>query len=179
MADAMLFEVDASKIVAKLHLAGVQSLKYNTGEFIVNTGVKDDDAKATPQNPGKTSFDIAHKSYQVGYVLPIVYSKPYGIEDAFNKLKAAFDKAKGPDSKIDSSIDSKEQDEYNAAKEEFKKHVTKPFKEEVGKLLDGENDVPGDDIPGIEAKIDEIKKASEDSYNQALATAPAEVFRAA
>ena len=50
MADAMLFEVDASKIVAKLHLAGRQPLKieYGKGEFLANTGVVDDDVKATP-----------------------------------------------------------------------------------------------------------------------------------
>ena len=124
MADAMLFEVDASKIVAKLHLAGRQPLEieYGKGEFLANTGVVDDDVKATPENPGKVSFDIARKSYQVGYVVAVQYFKKYGIEDALKKLKDAFEKAIGNSSKIDTSVTSDEQKAYDVAQEEFKKY---------------------------------------------------------
>ena len=77
MADDVLFEVDASQIVAKLHFAGLQATRegYHGGAFFVNTGMKDDDPKGEPDKIGKARFDLTNKSgtYQFGWVKPINY----------------------------------------------------------------------------------------------------------
>ena len=177
MADAMLFEVDASKIVAKLHLAGRQPLKieYGKGEFLANTGVVDDDIKATPENPGKVSFDIAKKSYQVGYVVAVQYFKKYGIEDALKKLRDAFEKAIGDDSKIDTSITSDEQKAYDAAQEEFKKYFIND-KEQLEAFKNNDTFLTKEGISSLDDVVKAAQEKDEESYNAALETAKKKAY---
>ena len=48
-----VFEIDASKLLAKLHLAGQQAIPNSK---VINTGIKDNDPKADPNSPGKVTF---------------------------------------------------------------------------------------------------------------------------
>lgn len=84
----VLFEVDASKILAKLHLAGVQPLKFEPGQFIVNTGIKNDSLNATPDNPGKVEFDLTNTqgSYEAGFVTTIKYERSFEVQQQLDKL---------------------------------------------------------------------------------------------
>lgn len=90
----VLFEVDASKILAKLHLAGVQSIKLDVGEFFVNSGIKNDDPNAKPDNPGKVEFDLtnAQGEYEVGYVGSIKYERSFDIQKKLDELAKEFSK---------------------------------------------------------------------------------------
>jgi len=72
----ILFEVDAAKILAKLHLAGLQPCTYDQNkQFIVNTGIKNDDPKAKPEDPGKVEFDLGNSQgeYELGFVTAVTY----------------------------------------------------------------------------------------------------------
>lgn len=65
----ILFDVDASKILAKLHLGALEACKnWRADGFFVNTGIKNDNPSATPDNPGKVEFDLTNEQYEVGYV---------------------------------------------------------------------------------------------------------------
>ena len=90
----VLFEVDASKILAKLHLAGVQSIKLDAGEFFVNSGIKNDDPNAKPDNPGKVEFDLtnAQGEYEVGYVGSIKYERSFDVRKKLDELAKEFSK---------------------------------------------------------------------------------------
>ena len=92
-----LFEVDASKILAKLHLAGVQSIKLDAGEFFVNSGIKNDDPNAKPDNPGKVEFDLtnAKGEYEVGYVGSIKYERSFDVQKKLDELAKEFSKEAG------------------------------------------------------------------------------------
>lgn len=59
-----------AEVLAKMHLAALMGIGREPKKFIVNTGVKDDDPKATPDNPGKVTFDTENESgvYELGYV---------------------------------------------------------------------------------------------------------------
>lgn len=78
----ILFEVDASQIVTKMHFAGLQNTRsgYSKGAFFVNTGIKNDDPNGKPEKIGKTKFDLESKDglYQFGWVKPIEYK--YGVD---------------------------------------------------------------------------------------------------
>ena len=74
MADDVLFTVDASQILAKLHFAGLQQIRHELkGGFIVNTGILNDDPNGIPDKLGKTRFDLKNSSgtYQLGYVVDV------------------------------------------------------------------------------------------------------------
>lgn len=90
----VLFEVDASKILAKLHLAGVQSIKLDAGEFFINSGIKNDDPNAKPDNPGKVEFDLtnAQGEYEVGYVGSIKYERSFDVQKKLDELAKEFSK---------------------------------------------------------------------------------------
>lgn len=169
MADNFLFEVDASKIIAKLHLAGRQPLKIDTGvgEMLANTGIKDDDMNAKPDNPGKVTFDLTNnsKEYQVGYVVPIMYHKNYGIDEALKKVKDAYQKAIGKDSRIDSTIDSKEQKEFSTAIDTLLAMLNKDDQPKKSDLVSEEK------INELDAIVQEQQKVDEDNYKKEVATA--------
>lgn len=146
MADSVLFEVDASQILAKLHLAGLNSIKKKNDEFIVNTGILNDNQKASPENPGKVSFDLTNQSseYEVGYVMQIEYRKSYGLEDAIDLISDLLAKTSGDKSKILDTIKNNKDDyaKFTAAREK----VIDIFK------------AYGQDVPERINSVDEIKK---------------------
>ena len=89
MADSILFEVDASQILAKLHLAGIQATKIGPESFIINTGIVNDNPSAKPDKPGNVSFELKNSSveYEVGYATWIEYHKSYDLDDSLSKLQ--------------------------------------------------------------------------------------------
>ena len=117
MADNIDITVDASQIVAKLHLAAVMSLKFAKDEFIVNTGIEDDvlPSAANPAKVGKTRFQLDNPShvYQVGFATFLEYHKTYDLENALNDISEFLAKTSGDKSKIADKIKSN--------KEEYKK----------------------------------------------------------
>lgn len=165
MADNFLFEVDASKIIAKLHLAGRQPLKIDIGkgEMLANTGIKDDDVKATPDKPGNVSFDLKNssKQYQVGYVVPVAYYKHYDLENALNALKDAYQKAGGDDSKINSAIDSKEQKAFDEAAE---KMLASLDGVDGSKKIDKQSIMTKNGIDELEKFVKDQQKVDADDY---------------
>ena len=59
--DKILFTVDASQIIVKLHFAGRQAIKGDVSDFngfIVNTGIINDNPNGDPDNIGKTKIDL-------------------------------------------------------------------------------------------------------------------------
>ena len=79
----ILFDVDASKILAKLHLGALEACKqWRADGFFVNTGIKNDNPSATPDNPGKVEFDITNGQYEVGYVTDVNFT----FNNAFNRI---------------------------------------------------------------------------------------------
>ncbi len=120
MASDVLFEVDASQILAKLHLAGLQPCKYDQPkEFFVNTGIKNDDPNAKPDKPGKVTFDLKNSSgeYEIGFVMEIQYKKEFGVENKFNEIQKII--AKTANTKIDSKLEPKEQEDLDKLKDEI------------------------------------------------------------
>ena len=131
MANDVLFEVDASQIIAKLHLAGIQNSAFpdKATDFIVNTGIKNDDPKLKPDNPGKVSFDLKSPSgeYQVGFVTLIKYHKTYELENILDDIAEIYAKTAGDESKI--SDDEKTNKELIDQREEMKQKVNSICKE--------------------------------------------------
>lgn len=105
---AATINLDASEIIAKLHLGGRESSKLVN---IFNTGILNDNPTATPKNPGKVSFDLTSKDgiYEVGVYSTIEYIPEIPIEED----------SKDKDSKEDNK-DSKDKEEDKDSKEEDK-----------------------------------------------------------
>lgn len=123
MADDVLFEVDASQIVAKLHLAGCQAAsKRSTEDFFINTGIKNDNPKANPNNPGKVAFDLKNSTgkYELGYATEMIYVKSYDVVNLVNQIYDHLAKTSGDKSHIDDKSDSNEHKEFEERKEELK-----------------------------------------------------------
>lgn len=156
MASDVLFEVDASQILAKLHLAGLQPLSgYDKKtEFIVNTGIKNDNQNAKPDNPGKVEFDLKNSSgeYEVGFVMNIKYTRGFNVDDKLNDIQQII--SKNANKKLDAEIDDKEQKRLEELKKQIKTIVP---------------DLKDDDIKsyeGIEKAIKTYKsnKKQDDDY---------------
>lgn len=124
-----LFEVDASQILAKLHLAGLQPVALQSNQFIVNTAIKNDNPKADPNNPGKVTFDLSNASgeYFVGFVTEIKYSdKTSGensdvLKDLARLQHVIQSSSNSTNDPITKKIDKKKTKELAAAKNELKK----------------------------------------------------------
>lgn len=121
MADNVLFDVDASQILAKLHLAGRQPLTMSENQFIVNTGIVNDDLKAKPDKVGNVKFDLKNSRgvYEVGYVTVLSYRKNINAKNdkhAFDEYKKASERLVELYSLIsgkDSEIEKTEKDDKN------------------------------------------------------------------
>lgn len=169
MADDVLFEVDASQIIAKLHLAGLQPLSFKAGEFIVNTGIKNDDPKLKPDNPGKITFDLNNSTYEyeVGFVTMFKYHKTYDLEKSLDAISDLLSKTSGDKSDIKDKV-SDNKKEYEAIKQNTQ-FVTKIFSaygvkadENQLKTADGIKAIKDDALKTIEENdkksYDELKK---------------------
>ena len=170
MADKVLFEVDASKIIAKLHLAGLMAVrdKFNSvgedGGFIVNTGIVDDNAKGNPEDPGKTTFNLKNPSseYQVGYITTISYKKDYGAQKRIKDLQKAIEQKVGNKSKIDDKADSDVQKAFDDAIDKLKTMFSGPDAKVKldDSVFDGLN---GDEY---EKSLAQIKKAMQKAMEE-------------
>ena len=59
----MLFTIDASEILAKMHFAALQGAHGSTGKgFFVNTGIVNDRKNGSPEDIGNTRFDLKNDS---------------------------------------------------------------------------------------------------------------------
>ena len=163
MADDVLFEVDASQIVAKLHLAGVQAApRITTEDFFINSGIKNDNPKANPNDPGKVTFDLKNSSgeYELGYVTTVVYHKAYDLENTINEIYDHLSKTAGDKSSIQDKPDSNEHKEFEKRKEELKTILTG-----YNVKFDEKNLDTADGIKEIRTTaINEIGKNDEDAY---------------
>lgn len=78
-------------------------------DFLVNTGIKNDDQKAKPDNPGKVEFDLEAGEYQIGFVTTLKYkanAENSSMLSQIQKYQTALEKASPKDSdKIDQKID--------------------------------------------------------------------------
>lgn len=160
MASDVLFEVDASQILAKLHLAGLQPCKYDKPkEFFVNTGIKNDDPGAKPDNPGKVTFDLKNSSgeYEIGFVTEIQYKKEFGVEDKFTDIQKII--AGKTNTKIDSRLDDPKEQE-----------ALKKLQDEIKAITGTDEEL--DTEESINKAIDEYKakndKISSDGFNAAV-----------
>lgn len=181
MADAFLFEVDASKVIAKLHLAGVQPLEYADGEFLANTGIVDDSKNATPENPGSVAFDLKNssKKYQVGYAVPIKYTKDYNLDEKMKTLLSTYEKAIGKKSKIDLKADSSESKEHQKAIDDFKASLPEKYKPANDVKTDNSNSkfMTKEGIESLQKLVDSIKKEYEKSYTAAVDAAKEKAYK--
>lgn len=189
MANDVLFDVDASKILAKLHLAGLAAsggYDKNTA-FIVNTGIVDYTSSATLDNPGKTRFELKNSSstYEVGIVMEIEYKKAYETKDEdgenmfnayqkdFNELVAAKEALKKLDDKTNKApIGSKppSKDELNKKiadiDEKLKKQkadIAKRYKIDASKL-DSPEGIEEMKASALGKDAKEAKANDKDSY---------------
>lgn len=168
MADSVLFEVDASQIVAKLHLAAVAAAGYKNGEFFINTGIKDDDPNATPEKPGKVTFDLNNTigDYQLGFVTTLTYRKAFDLENTINDIQEYIAKMAG--TKLSEKPDAKSQKEFD----ERKKYLLNLFNTYGIKIDDKKK---FDTIEGIkeirEQALKEIGESDKEKYEKTLGDA--------
>lgn len=205
MAD-VLFDVDASQIIAKLHFAGLQKTRGGTakGSFFVNTGIKDDDPNGTPEKLGKTRFDLTNKTatYQFGWITNVSLVGEKGETNAtaadlstklssLQKLRAelndAADKTKLLDKEKDG--DQKKKDEFKAQLSSLVAEINKDA--EIAKAnnidsLDVENKFDeifnsDDTLKNIEAAIKALQakdsKSPDTVENKALSKAKDDAFK--
>lgn len=164
MASDVLFDVDASQILAKLHLAGLQPLKMDLNkEFIVNTGIKNDDPHADPAKPGKVTFDLKNSTgeYEVGYVTEIAYKRDFktdapksidAIDKQVSELEALINKI--TDTKIKDKPDEKDIAKRNELTNTILTTIgSKDTKKEIASL---------EDVGEIKKEIDKWKKGKPD-----------------
>ena len=168
MADNLLFDVDASKIIAKLHLAAKKgsALRDGANDFIVNTGIVND-SDASPEDPGKTRFDIKNPSgtYQIGYITSVKYYKPYNtdeknanMQELFSKLEELKSKLTGKDSSIKASEKDTEKDrkEFEAAMKTLRDAIKAKNNKDIpddATLLNKD-----DEFKKLKAEVDDLSK---------------------
>lgn len=165
MADSVLFEIDAAQILAKLHLAAQSQMKGQPG-FVVNTGILNNSASATPENPGKVTFDLTNKSgdYQVGYAIDFQQDSttPHPkLIKLLDELAAIVSKTtKAP---VDAKIDKNDEKQ----KIQLKKDIIEMFANAKKKPKDTDLDT----LKGIN-NVKELAKSEADGlakdYNAAL-----------
>lgn len=161
MADNVLFDVDAAQILAKLHLAGIQSISIPNDEFIINTGIKNDNPNAKPDNPGKVTFDLKNSTneYQVGYTMFIEYKKSYGLDDQINKLEQLMANL------TDGKIDQKSTDPKVKKKIEEIEEKKKVLQQILGKDIKLDTAA---DVSQAKDKAKEVIKDNETDYKDAV-----------
>ena len=159
MAEKMMFTVDASQIIAKMHFAALQATRgdaSNNDAFFVNTGIQNDDPNGSPEKIGKTRFNLENSSgtYYVGYVVNVGYHQSFEFDNAMNdiiKLRSQL----YPDDGVKLTDELKKD---SPEKQQFDKNV-KIIKK---KFEDANKKVPADDefttAKGLTSIRDEIKK---------------------
>ena len=129
--DTMLFTVDASDIIVKLHFSGLQAVRRDASQgngFVVNTGIVDDDPQGSPEKLGKTKFDLKNQTgeYYAGIVTDFTYFTSFKLQNAITDVFKLRAKLYGNGKKLldpaGDEEDIKKFDEYaNMIKDAFKK----------------------------------------------------------
>ena len=118
MADNVFLKVDASEILAKLHLAAKKAAGNDNDCFWVNTGIVDD-ADNPPEKVGKVRFDLSNPTneYQAGYVAKVKIKRKFSAQNVLTDLKNLKAKihSKTAD-EIAKPLDPKEQKEFDEQK---------------------------------------------------------------
>ena len=154
-----VFEIDASKLLAKLHLAGQQAIPNSK---VINTGIKDNDPKADPNSPGKVTFMFSKSGeYQLSVLKLIQYRIPIDIKQNKNIEKA--DKELVSKYKLPSLFDEKAQEE--AAKEEDKKDDSKKNASKEGSKDDEDKKKEADEKTSLTDKAAKEKTSVNDSLH--------------
>lgn len=95
-----VFQIDAGKILAKLHLAGQQAIPNS---IPINTGIENPVAKADPKNLGNTEFNLDNKTgeYQFAVMKLLKYQVLIDLKKNKNleKLQKDLEKAIEEDAK--------------------------------------------------------------------------------
>ena len=161
----VLFEIDAAKILAKLHLAGLQPCTYDQNkEFIVNTGIKNDDPKAKPENPGKVEFDLGNSQgeYELGFVTSVTYKfhQQSKVRSTLSKIdKLASELAVAEKDKEKKPILVKQEEEDDKKKQEIKDILDDPAVQDVLKKSKIDyTKFKFDSQEGVNAVREELKK---------------------
>lgn len=179
MASEVLFDVDASEIVAKLHLAAQQQanpkLKPYNG-FVINTGVLNNDPNGSPEKIGKVRFDLNNKlsTFQLGAVVDVEYKQSFDVDKALNDVESVGAKWYG--GKIDAKADSPERKNFDAAvklaiekftqlgiskkEDDFTAENSDAFKEKVAEMRKELEDAMKKEKDEYEATVGKIKKAA-------------------
>lgn len=97
-----VFDIDAEILLAKLHLAAKEQTITDQGMFVVNTGIKNSDDNAKPNNIGNVTFDLNNNTgeYQLGvaklfnYQLQVDIKKLKIFQDLDKELAKAVEKDK-------------------------------------------------------------------------------------
>ena len=186
-----LFTVDAAQILAKLHLAGLQAVGYDmASQFIVNTGIKNDNPKASPEKPGKVTFDLTNATgvYQVGFVSRVKYKNTSQIDSILSDIAALRSKKLGDKLKNGSDEErnakdsemTKLRDELMKAFKSIKSDALKKVTVDVGdkkglSVLDEKNlDMILTDMNALKALKAALEKAStENDFSQGTGRANA------
>lgn len=140
----ILFEVNASQILAKLHLAGLQPCTYDRNkEFIINTGIKNDNPNAKPENPGNVEFDLgnAQGEYEIGFVTEAKYQGTQGLNSIiqqFNEMVAKLNVKPRKEEDEKGLLDKEEKRNKN---DENKNKDFKQFFIDVQKLFDDNKEI--------------------------------------
>ena len=176
MAKNFIFTVDASKIIAKLHLAARTAAGLGKDAMFINTGVVNDDPSATADKPGKVAFNLDNSTnkYQVAYALDVDYFQSFDAESFLDEMTKLASQLAGKDSKLDDKQKEDVQEKFKTATTKFVNALTstgKAFPKET--KLDLENPDPNllTNEDTIKALKDAIAKAtSEDkaSYEKMM-----------
>lgn len=92
-ANTTLFDIDASVLLAKLHVAAKDQVKTNNGMFIINTGIENPNDSAKPDNLGSVTFNLDNKlgEYQLGVAMLFSYQLKIDLKQLKNITKLQED----------------------------------------------------------------------------------------
>lgn len=187
-----IFEIDAGKILAKLHLAGQQQVQGNV--TVINTAIKNPVDNANPEQAGDTLFDLENKSgeYELAIVDSLEFIPTYELScdekfaelfEQYNKIKekngdnnSDDKKTNDKDSKNDkkqddknasTSLTAKTKDKDDAQKNESIQHINKKILSLIFEDTNNDNDKKEDTEENKEL-IDIQKKILErcDEYSK-------------
>lgn len=140
-----VFEINAGKILAKLHLAGQQAIPNS---IPINTGIVNPVAKADPKNLGNVEFNLDNKSGE--YQFAVLKLLSYQVEIDLNKNKNLLklqenlkkakeeDQKKNKDKHADAKLTdkTKDEDDKNAEKLEKADKDSKSYKVQQDILIE-------------------------------------------
>lgn len=183
MADnMMLFTIDASQIVVKLHYAGLQPIRGDANEnhgFIVNTGIVDYNESNGPDNIGKTRFNLNNSSgmYYVGWVRDFSYTTLIDLDNVMTDLLKMQAEMAGEGKKLLSTTDDKDKETIKRF-ESLRDQVISTFKFANSSQIPANDDF--NSVDGIKKIRAEAKKLQDEyvapKYNEQLNKAKEEAL---